>query len=167
MIEETLDNVVTKQDYPGELEILVSRNEYETASGLMGRLRGYLPNRWPEWFSPTPFDLDGGGFGPFEASRPLTEAEDAWIVATPGHTSGHVSVVLEVDGCSIFFAGDTSYTEDLMLSCAVDGVSPDVQKARHTVEQIREFASQTPVVYLPTHDPQAGARLVNRQTVAA
>ena len=37
-------------------EILVPRGELRSASGWMGRLRGYLPNRWPSWFDPVPLD---------------------------------------------------------------------------------------------------------------
>src|ERR671919_623774 len=35
-------------------EILVSREELEKASGRMGRMRGYLTNRFPGWFDPRP-----------------------------------------------------------------------------------------------------------------
>src|SRR5262245_30739301 len=30
-------------------EVLVARGELRTASGWIGRLRGYLPHRWPTW----------------------------------------------------------------------------------------------------------------------
>jgi hypothetical protein len=38
---------------------------------LMGRVRGYLPNRWPSWFAPVPFDLATEAFGPFASSQAL------------------------------------------------------------------------------------------------
>ncbi len=34
-------------------EILVMRREFELASGFGGQVRGFLPQRWPSWFSPT------------------------------------------------------------------------------------------------------------------
>ena len=49
-------------------EVLVSRTEHETASGFMGKLRGYLPDRWPDWFAPRLLDLPSEPFGPFPAS---------------------------------------------------------------------------------------------------
>ena len=106
-------------------EVLVSRTEYETASGFMGKLRGYCPHRWPDWFAPRLLDLPSEPFGPFPAEHALTEAGDVRIVATPGHTNGHVSVVLAEETGFVFLAGDTSYTEALMLAGAVDGVAPD------------------------------------------
>jgi glyoxylase-like metal-dependent hydrolase (beta-lactamase superfamily II) len=146
-------------------EILVYRSEFDNASGFMGKMRGFLPQRWPSWFSPRLFDLSGEAFGPFPLSLRVTEAGDVTIVVTHGHTTGHVSVVLEEDGQSVFFAGDTSYTQALMLEGAIDGVAPDQRAARETLERIREFTRQRPVVYLPSHDPDAGKRLDARQTV--
>jgi glyoxylase-like metal-dependent hydrolase (beta-lactamase superfamily II) len=63
-------------------EILVSRGELSTARGLGGRVRGYLPNRWPSWFDPVSIDLAAEPLGPFGASKRLTEAGDVVAVAT-------------------------------------------------------------------------------------
>jgi N-acyl homoserine lactone hydrolase len=146
-------------------EILVYRPEFDHAKGFAGQVRGFLPQHWPEWFSPHLYDLDERPFGPFERSRPVSEAGDVTIVATHGHTKGHVSVVVEEDGHSVFLAGDTSYSEALMLDGAVDGVAPDVRTAGETLDRIREFTRQRPVVYLPSHDPEAAERLAARQAV--
>ncbi len=146
-------------------EILVYRPEFENASGLMGKARGFLPHRWPQWFSPRLFDLDPDPFGPFPASLRVTEAGDVRIVATHGHTRGHVSVVLEEGPRSVFFAGDSSYTEALMVKQAIDGVAPDERAARQTLHRIRELTRERPLVYLPSHDPDAAKRLDARQIV--
>jgi N-acyl homoserine lactone hydrolase len=148
-------------------EVLVTRTEHETASGFMGKLRGYLPDRWPDWFAPRLLDLAAEPFGPFPASAPLTDAGDVRLVATPGHTNGHMSVVLAEEEGFVFLAGDTSYTEALMLAGAVDGVSPDPGKARETLDRIRRFAQDERVVYLPTHDPQSAERLAERRPATA
>ena len=146
-------------------EILVYRSEFENASGFMGKARGFLPHRWPSLFSPRLFELDEEAFGPFPQSLRVTEAGDVTIIATHGHTKGHVSVVLEHGPLSVFFAGDTSYAQALMLEGAIDGVAPDERVARETLDRIREFTRQQPVVYLPSHDPEAGIRLGARETV--
>jgi N-acyl homoserine lactone hydrolase len=149
-------------------EVLVSRTEFETASGFMGKLRGYLPHRWPAWLAPRIIDFRPEPYGPFPSSVALTEAGDVRIVATPGHTNGHVSVVLEEDeDLRVFFAGDTSYTEELMLAGAVDGVAPDPAQARETLERIGRFARDQRVVYLPAHDPAAAERLAERRPAAS
>jgi N-acyl homoserine lactone hydrolase len=151
--------------FPGS-EILVASGELRTASGWAGRIRGYLPNRWPSWFDPTALELAEEPFGPFVRSRRLTHAGDIVAVATPGHTADHVSVLVhQEDGTMHFLAGDTSYNETLMLAGRVDGVSTDERVSRATLGTIRGFAQAHPTVYLPTHDPLSAARLANRQLV--
>jgi N-acyl homoserine lactone hydrolase len=146
-------------------EILVCRVEYDEARGLAGKARGYLPQHWPQWFSPRLLEFDGRSFGPFPQSVALTEAGDVTIVATHGHTKGHVSAVVEEGDHSLFVAGDTSYSEELMRDGAVDGLTSDVSTARDTLDRIRAFTRERPVVYLPSHDPQAASRLEARETV--
>ena len=43
--------------FPGA-EILAAPGELATARGIIGRICGYLPNRWPSWFDPKPLDLE-------------------------------------------------------------------------------------------------------------
>jgi N-acyl homoserine lactone hydrolase len=143
-------------------EILVAPGELRTASGWAGRIRGYLPNRWPSWFDPSPLKLMDEPFGPFARSRQLTRIGDVIAVATPGHTAGHISVVVQEDDGTVFLAGDTSYNEILMLAGTVDGVSTTEQTSKATLDAIRHFTQVRPTTYLPTHDPQSAIRLANR-----
>jgi N-acyl homoserine lactone hydrolase len=149
-----------------DAEILVARAEFEAASGTRGKINGYLPHRWPDWFSPRLVDFTDDPAGPFPASVVLTSAGDVRLVPTHGHSPGHMSVVLDDgEGRLIFFAGDTSYTQELMRQGVVDGVSPDPGAAATTLERIRELAATNNVVYLPTHDPDSARRLASRSTV--
>jgi glyoxylase-like metal-dependent hydrolase (beta-lactamase superfamily II) len=152
--------------FPGS-EVLVSRVEHETASGFAGKVRGYLPHRWPAWFAPRLLELPPEQFGPFPHSMALTGAGDVRIVATPGHTNGHLSVVVAEDDGFVFLAGDASYTEALMVAGAVDGVAPDPERASATLGRIQDFARGNRVVYLPAHDSAAAERLAARAPVSA
>jgi glyoxylase-like metal-dependent hydrolase (beta-lactamase superfamily II) len=147
-------------------EILVAPGELQTASGYVGRMRGYLPHRWPSWFDPKPLDLAAESSGPFAMSRRLTEAGDVIAVATPGHTADHISIIVQDSEITYFLAGDTSYNEALMLAGKLDGVSADEQVTRATLVAIRRFTQSRPTVYLPTHDPGAAERLANRGLAA-
>jgi len=148
-------------------EILVAPGELRAASGWVGRMRGYLPNRWPSWFDPLPLHLAAEPFGPFISSRRLTEAGDVVAVATPGHTADHLSVLVQESDATVFLAGDASYDEQLMLAGRVDGVSADEHVARATLDAITRLTQARPTVYLPTHDPQSAARLAARRTAGA
>ncbi len=146
-------------------EIIIARSEYERASGLVGKLRGYLPNHQPAWLNPTLTELDSQPYGPFPASQPLTSDGAVRIVPTPGHTPHHLSVVVDVEHHLYFLAGDTSYNERLLIEGVVDGVAPDDQTAADSQAKIRELARSKPTVYLPSHDPDAAIRLLNLETL--
>jgi N-acyl homoserine lactone hydrolase len=147
-------------------EILVARKELAVASGTLGRLNGYLPNRWPPWLQPTPVDFDERPFGPFAKSLALTRDGSVTLLPTAGHTPGHLSVAVRDGDHLIFLAGDVSYTEGLLLEDVADGVTGDVAGARRTMALVRELAAAEHVVYLPSHDPQAVERLETRQAMA-
>ncbi|MHB1674107.1 MAG: N-acyl homoserine lactonase family protein [Acidobacteriaceae bacterium] len=142
----------------------VSRQEYARASGLGGKAQGYLPHRWPKWWRPEFIRFDNRPFGPFQQSMPLTKSGDVLVVPTPGHTPNHVSVVV-CGSPSFFLAGDTSYTQHLLLAGKVDGVSPDEAISRQTLSQIVALAEERPLVYLPSHDPESAERLAQRSVL--
>jgi N-acyl homoserine lactone hydrolase len=148
-------------------EILVTRTELEFASGLPGRMRGYVANkRWPDGFTPTAVELEPEPFGPFPQSLRLTDAGDVTLVPLPGHTPGQIGVVVDDGDHTVFIAGDSSYTQELMLRGKPDGVGADEDAERLTHERIRAFAAAHPTVYLVAHDPETGVRLAERQLVA-
>lgn len=151
-------------DFPNG-EFLVSEDEYRSAQGFAGMLQGYLPNHWPEWFAPSFIQFEPKAFGPFEESCAVTDAGDVVIVPTPGHTPNHVSVIVKVDGVSYFLAGDTSYSEELLLDRHPDGVSPSVEVAVQTMDKILRYAEAEPTIYLPCHDPLSGDRLMYKRTL--
>jgi glyoxylase-like metal-dependent hydrolase (beta-lactamase superfamily II) len=149
-----------------DTEVLVTRAELEFASGRRGRLRGYVANRhWPAWFDPTLVELAPKPYGPFPQSRRLTEVGDVTLVPVPGHTPGQIGVLVEEGKHTVFLAGDSSYTQDLMLRGQADGVGADDQLERLTHERIRAYAAANPTVYLVAHDPETGVRLAERRLV--
>ncbi len=142
-------------------KILVSDQELALASGFAGRLRGYLPNRWPRWFAPTSIVFEPKALGPFDRIHRVASDGSVVIVPTPGHTPGHVSVIVADGDVHYFLAGDTTYAQQALLSEQVDGVSGSESVAIQTMQTIRQYARSQPMIYLPTHDPVSGHRLAN------
>ena len=157
-------------DHAGGLADLVGRRtwlhpiEWQRAKGISGQVQGYLPHRWPQWWDPEPLRFESVVFGPFRERMLLTRRGDVFAIPTPGHTPGHVSVIV-AGSPSIFIAGDTSYTEELLKQGVVDGVSPDEHVARQTNQRILALARERPLVYLPSHDPQSADRLARLATL--
>jgi glyoxylase-like metal-dependent hydrolase (beta-lactamase superfamily II) len=141
--------------------VWVAKEELERASGIGGRVQGYLPHRWPKWWHPESLCFERLRHGPFEEAVRLTERGDVIVLPTPGHTPHHVSVLVSGDP-SYLIAGDTSYSQALLLAGTVDGVSPDPSVSKRTLARILELAQERPLVYLPSHDPESATRLVNR-----
>lgn len=158
------------QDHEGGLghfpqaEFLVSQAEWQTSQGYRGRMLGYLNQRWPQNFAPKqirfvePDNIFGGRYT-------LTQAADVYLVPTPGHSAGHLSVVANFGEHCLFFAGDASYTQGLLLADALDGVSMNAKAVHQTHQNILAFAAQQPTVYLPSHEWDAKRRLEVRESL--
>ncbi|MGA9564370.1 MAG: N-acyl homoserine lactonase family protein [Candidatus Korobacteraceae bacterium] len=147
-------------------KIWVAREELRRASGIGGRVQGYLPNRWPKWWQPEFVRFDDRPVGPFQQSMSVTKRGDVLVIPTPGHTPHHISVVV-CGSPSYFLAGDTSYNQRLLMEGKVDGVSPDVAVSRETLSRIRVLGKERPLVYLPSHDPESEERLVQNSVLQA
>lgn len=87
-------------------EVVVTRTEWKQATGLEGRIRGYLPEHWPRGLEPTVVDLDGPALGPFPASLDLRGDGTLLLVPTPGHTAGHAALLVRDDDGATLLAGD-------------------------------------------------------------
>jgi len=142
---------------------LVSGRERAAASGLRGRLGGYLPQRWPSSFDPEPFAFVDGPCGPFARSQRLTADGALIALPTPGHTPGHVSVVLDDGERRVVFLGDASYSQDNLLAGRVDGVSPSEATTAATLKRLAALAAERPTLLLPTHQPGAADRLARAE----
>jgi glyoxylase-like metal-dependent hydrolase (beta-lactamase superfamily II) len=144
-------------------EIVIMKKAYDLARGFRGMLRGFIPHRLPSWLSPKLIDLSNEGYGPFPKSLKMTKAGDIILVLTSGHTEAHISVILETPDVKYFFAGDTSYNQDLMLRGKIDGVSAKAKDAYETIQNIQRFTATEHAIYLPSHDPDSEKRLVNNE----
>jgi glyoxylase-like metal-dependent hydrolase (beta-lactamase superfamily II) len=144
----------------------VAAGELRRAQGFSGRLNGYLPHRWPKSWRPTALEFVDRKVGPFARSAAIGRDEEILVIPTPGHTPAHVSVLVQ-GSASALLAGDTSYTQGLLLEGKVDGVSPDEEVSRATLGRIRDLGDERPLVYLPSHDPESEARLERGITLSS
>ena len=113
-----------------------------------------------------PVRLDGGPLGAFAASRPLTDDGRVALVATPGHTPGHVSVLcVDDDGRHVLIAGDATDTLEQLRARRTDAVGPKPKVTVETIDRILAHGAQQPLIFLPSHDPESVARLESRITL--
>lgn len=145
-------------------KIIGSYENYKEACSLKGKIAGCLPQRWPVWFKPELVSFTGNPAGGVKASVPLTNDRRIFLVPTPGHCTGHMSVVVRGDDVTYFIVGDASYNEENIRDEKTDGVTFKPGIALATLKAIKAFASNQPTVVLPCHDPLSMAWLANKQT---
>ena len=147
-------------------KVLAGAEELRFARSLEARLgRLVLRQPFPPAFAPEPIHFDGPPIGAFPASAKITPDGRILAVPTPGHTPGHIAVLVVEDDHHVLLAGDLVYDEAQLLERRVDGISPDERVARATIDMVIEHARQHATVVLPTHDPDAAARLEERRTL--
>jgi N-acyl homoserine lactone hydrolase len=120
-------------------------------------LRGYTHPGFP----PAPTLIDG--------DHDLYGDGTIRILATPGHSHGHQSVlVTPADGPRVLLAGDAVYSEAALVDGTIDGICVSPAKARASIARLQALCREAPTVVAPTHDPQARERLeAGRATVVA
>jgi glyoxylase-like metal-dependent hydrolase (beta-lactamase superfamily II) len=88
----------------------VGKTEWRRAQGARGRLRGYLA--LPERLRVRTVTPAGPALGPFPASEDLLGDGTCIVVPTPGHTPGHLAMLVRGDGRTWLLAGDLAHDLD-------------------------------------------------------
>jgi len=140
--------------------VLINEKELEFLHTPMPRvMRRLLRQPLPPGFDTEPFVLDGGPFGAFLRSRPLSDDGRIVAVDTPGHTPGHISVICVDDADRhVMLAGDVTDTLEQLHARRSDAVAPDTKVHVATLETVLDHCAQHRTVYLPSHDPGSAAR---------
>jgi N-acyl homoserine lactone hydrolase len=140
--------------------VLISAAEARYAASPGARvIRAATRQPLPAGFDPEHISFDGPALGGFPASRTLTADGAVQLVPAPGHTPGHMAVLVIEGELHRLIAGDCSYDQAQLLELRVDAVSPRASVARETMENVLRHNALHPTVYLPSHDPAAVDRL--------
>ena len=121
-------------------EVLISRREWDDAQGVRGRLRGYLPQYWPARVRPRLVEFDGPAIGPFAATHDIAGDGSLLLVPTPGHTRGHMSMLVRSAGGSFLLGGDAAES-----AAELDRAAPT----------LAEYCARSGTAFLATHDARA------------
>jgi N-acyl homoserine lactone hydrolase len=98
-------------------------------------------------------DLEG--FGPFPGAYDLVGDGSILVVSTPGHTPGHVSLLVNLPEGPVLLAGDAAWTEGNLRSRTIGlpFVSVEGAGARASLGQLVAFQEANPdVLVVPGHD---------------
>lgn len=105
-----------------DAEVIVGRGEWDAAQGVGGRIRGYLPHKWPAGLHVVPVDFNGPPVGPFQRSYDVAGDGTLVYVPLPGHTRGHAALLVRArSGHSYLCAGDAA-----MNAAEFESAAPDI-----------------------------------------
>jgi len=150
-----IDHIDGLHDFEG-VEIVVNKLEWEKPNFT-------IPSLFPKWFKPNPVKTDTTIEQVFNG-YPLTESKDLFLIHTPGHTSGHCSVLLKGTDISVIFAGDVVYNQEQLKTNSFAGVNQNFNAAKQTYGLLNNFMMKQPAIFLPSHDRNAEKRLLNFET---
>jgi N-acyl homoserine lactone hydrolase len=137
-----------------------AKREWAAATGRGAGGRGYAAHHLPP---PERMELVDGGerHGPFASTTDLLGDGSVRLVATPGHTPGHLSVLLRAPGRGpVLLVGDAVYTLRNLREEILPAITYDDETSRRSMRELNAFAAAEPQATLvPTHDPTAWQEL--------
>lgn len=106
-------------------------------------------------------DFTDGPYHNFEKSQKI--ADGIYMVEAEGHTKGNSIVIAEDKGLYYMFQGDITYTDEALYENKLSIFFEDLEKARNTLDNVREFVRNNHTVYLSTHTPLGYENLENKK----
>lgn len=156
-----VDHASGISEFPGAT-FLVSRAEWD-AAGDQGPTHGYVKRQFDHAFDYRLLDFDGPdvvSFSGFARSFDVFGDGALRVVYTPGHTLGHMSVVLRTARGEVLVAGDAMYLRRTLADTHLPYRTEDEHLFRRSLREIRQYANETPgALIIPGHDWEAWQQL--------
>jgi N-acyl homoserine lactone hydrolase len=149
-----VDHAGALEQFPGAT-VAMSKREWEQFGGA---LDGYNPAQLdaPVAYRTLDFDTDGVPAAGFEQTLDLFEDGSVRAVHTPGHSPGHLSLILRLAGGEALLTGDAIFTMSALHGEAEPWRIHDRARYRSSLAQLRRYAAEHPdALIVPGHDMQA------------
>jgi N-acyl homoserine lactone hydrolase len=141
---------------------VLSRAEWDAAT-TQGPMHGYETRQFDHAFDYRLLDFDGSApesFSGFARSFDLFGDGSVRAVYTPGHTLGHMSVVVRTAGGEVLVAGDAIYVRENLDATHLPQRSEDEHLYRRSLREMQQYVQETPdALVIPGHDWEAWERL--------
>jgi N-acyl homoserine lactone hydrolase len=148
------DHASAVSEYP-ESTFLVSAAEWRAASE-QGQYHGYVKRQFDHGFDWRLLDFEGRdaeSFSGFARSFDLFGDGSVRAVYTPGHSLGHMSVVVSTRAGEVLVAGDAIYLRKTLADTHLPYRTEDEHLFRRSLREIRQYATETPdALIVPGHD---------------
>jgi N-acyl homoserine lactone hydrolase len=159
------DHASGLSEFPGAT-VLVGEPEWRAARRRGSQLRGYCEAQLDAHQSYRTVDFDAPGASPRGSfARTLDLFGDGSIVLafTPGHSNGHMSVILRLSSREALIAGDAIYTIATLREGARPWRSEDSHAFERSIEAIEGYDRANPdALIIPGHDMECWRQLETR-----
>lgn len=132
--------------------IQVSKKEYDFASSDKGPGMGYFNQNWPDWFKPELMEFEQRKEGVFDQSLVMTDDEDIIAVPTPGHSVGHVSII--VHSARVVLAGDAVFNKET-LDKEIPAYALPNKEGKASVKLLKKYIDESGYTLISSHDIKA------------
>ena len=160
-----LDHASAISEFP-EATFVVSSDEWEAATEKPRLIDGYRTALYDFGFDYTTVDFDGeliSSFGTFGRTFDLFGDGSVRLAYTPGHSAGHLSVVLALPRRDFVVAGDVAYYWRQLQGGPEPYRVHDRHNWRRSVRELLAFREAYPyAVVVPGHDPEFWPKLEAR-----
>jgi glyoxylase-like metal-dependent hydrolase (beta-lactamase superfamily II) len=138
---------------------IVTQREWESASEGPKLTRGYVPRQFDHAFDWRTVDFDEEGvssFAGFGRTLDLFGDGSVRLCYTPGHTLGHMSVVVRLRDGEFLIAADAAYTMRSLNESVMPYGPHDEHEFRRSLREVQAYAKQTPgAIVMVGHDLEA------------
>ena len=156
-----VDHASAISEFPGAT-FVVSAAEWAAATS-QGQLHGYARRQFDHGFEYRLLDFEGAdaeSFAGFARSFDLFGDGSVRTVYTPGHTLGHMSVVLRTARSEVLVAADAIYLRRTLDDTHLPYRTEDEHLFRRSLREIRQYVTETPdALIIPGHDWEAWQEL--------
>lgn len=141
------------EDHISGLEMLIGAKKF-LISGPEWRHLASSKEKWLKGITFETFEPEPIPFGPFRLGKDLFGDGLVYLVFTPGHTAGHVSILARVAAGWLLLASDAGYAEKSWRELILPGFTVDERKALDSLKWVREFSQREDcVAAIANHDP--------------
>ena len=138
---------------------IVTEREWRSATEEKGLTAGYVRRQFDHAFDWRTVDFDGdevSSFAGFGRTLDLFGDGSVRLAYTPGHTLGHMSVVLRIEGGEFLVAADAAYTMRTLRESVMPYGAHDEHEFRRSLKEVQRYIEQTPSAVVSVgHDLEA------------
>ena len=119
---------------------------------------GARRSRWPRGRPPVLVGDDGPSLGAFPSSRPLTRDGRVAIIPLPGHSPGHIGLVVRTSEGDVVIGGDAAFSSEQVATRTLAGIVEETASAAQTLELLAAHTRAHRSFLLFAHDLAGLAR---------